>query len=129
MNTIQNMTKSVTELGNGARQSVEELSRSAASVLDEAREHTGAALHSAASSLRSTATEGSQAIDNIAGGTADRLDATATFVEDHDLRSAVKGVRRFGLRHMTGFLVAAAAIGFVAGSVFGGATHCCGKRT
>jgi ElaB/YqjD/DUF883 family membrane-anchored ribosome-binding protein len=95
---------------------VEELGRSAGKRLDEARDDTGGALHSAASSVRATGRQGSEAIDNLAASTANRLDATASYIEDHDLSDLFTGLRRFARRHLTGSLVAAAAIGFLAGS-------------
>jgi hypothetical protein len=127
--TIKKITETVSEFGGEAKDQMEKLGRSAAWTVDEAREQTGEALHEAASSVRSTGVQGSEAIDRLANGTADRLDGAATFVEEHDLKGAITGLRRFGKQHMTGSLVAAAAIGFLAGSALGRATHFCGKRT
>ena len=128
MSTIQKITETVSEFGSEAKKSIEDAGRSAASTLDEAREQTAGALHIAASSVRGTGVRGSEAIDNIASGTADRLDATAAFVETHDLNCAITGIRKFGLRHMTGSLVAAAAVGFLVGSAVSRAIHSHGKR-
>ena len=61
------------------------MGRSAGRELDEARDEAGAALHSAASSVRGTGRDSSAAIGTCSTQTADRLDATASFVEDHDL--------------------------------------------
>lgn len=58
----------------------------------------------------------SAAIDHLTTGAADRLDATASYVEDYELRDAFKGLRQFGRRHLTASLVVAAAIGFLAGT-------------
>jgi ElaB/YqjD/DUF883 family membrane-anchored ribosome-binding protein len=127
LTTLKTLTESASELGKEAKESMEELGRSAGRKLDEARDQTGAALHSAASSVRRTGRQGSAAIDNCSTRTADRLDATASFVEDHDLRDAFTGLRRFGRRHLTGSLVAAAAIGFLAGSALRRVTHSCGR--
>jgi ElaB/YqjD/DUF883 family membrane-anchored ribosome-binding protein len=107
--------ETASELGKEAKDSIEEMGRSAGRKMDAAREETGGALHAAASCVRKTGRQGSEAIDNLATGTADRLDATASYVEDHDLRDALTGLRRFGRRHLTGSLVAAGAIGFLAG--------------
>jgi len=104
-------------------QSASELGRSAGRKLDEARDETGGALHTAASSVRSTGRQGSEAIDNFATSAADRLDAAASYVEDHDLRDVFTGLRRFASRHLTGSLVVAAAIGFLAGSAACRVTH------
>ena len=112
MTTFETLTESASELG-----------RSAGQRLEAARNETGDALHSAASSVRSTGRQGSRAIDNIAAGAADRLDAAGSFVEDHDLRDIFTGARKLARRHLTGSLVVAAAIGFLAGSAACRVTH------
>jgi ElaB/YqjD/DUF883 family membrane-anchored ribosome-binding protein len=121
--TSKTITETASELGREAKDSIEELGRSAGRKLDEAREETGGALHTAASCVRKTGRQGSEAIDGLATGAADRLDATASYVEDHDLRDALTGLRRFGRRHLTGSLVVAGAIGFLAGSALSRATR------
>jgi ElaB/YqjD/DUF883 family membrane-anchored ribosome-binding protein len=125
MTTLRTFTDTASELGKEAKESVEEFGRSAGMKLDQARDDTGDALHAAASSVRSTGRKGSEAIDNLATGAANRLDATGSYVEDHDLRDVFTGLRNFGRRHLTGSLVAAAAVGFLAGSAIGKATHSC----
>ena len=128
MTTLKTVTESASELGKEARESIDELVRSAGRKLDEARQETGAALHTAASSVRKTGRQGSDAIDNLATSAADRLDATASYVEDRDLHDALAGLRRFGRRHLTGSLVAAAAVGFLAGSALSRAAHSCERK-
>jgi hypothetical protein len=122
--TLKALAEQAVDLGRDTTESVEELGRSAGRKLDEARGETGSALHAAASSIRTTGHDGAEAIDNLATGAADRLDATASYVEGHDLRGMF---RRFGLRHLAVTLAAAAAIGFVAGSALGRATHSCAR--
>jgi len=125
MTSLKTFTDAASELGKDARESLEELGRSAGKTLDGARDETAGALHTAASSVRATGRQGSEAIDNLATGTADRLDATASYVEDHDLRDVFTGLRRFGRRHLTGALVGAIAVGFLAGAALNRATHSC----
>jgi ElaB/YqjD/DUF883 family membrane-anchored ribosome-binding protein len=127
LTTLKTVTETASELGKEAKESVEELGRSAGRRLDEARNETADALHAAASSVRTTGRKGSEAIDNLATSAADRLDATASYVEDHDLRDVFTGLRRFGRRHLAGSLVTAAVIGFLAGSVLSRVTHSCGR--
>jgi hypothetical protein len=119
VSTLKTVADTAYELGQEVKQSVEEFSRSTGRKLHEAREGTGSALHSAADSLR----EGSKAIDNVATGTASRLDATASFVEDVSLRSIYCSMRKFGRSHLTGSLVAAAAVGFIAATALSRATR------
>jgi len=127
LTTLETLTETASELGKEARESVEELGRSAGRRLDQARDDTGDALHAAASSVRTTGRKGSEAIDNCSTRTADRLDATASYIEDHDLRDVFTGLRKFARRHLTGSLVAAAAAGFLAGAAISRVTHSCGK--
>jgi ElaB/YqjD/DUF883 family membrane-anchored ribosome-binding protein len=121
------LTEQASELGKDAKESIEGLGRSASRKFNEARDETGDALHAAASSVRKTGRQSSEAIEDLAGGAADRLDATASYVEDHDLNDVLTGLRRFARRHLAGSLVAAATIGFLAGSALCRATHSTGK--
>jgi hypothetical protein len=82
----------------------------------ELGKETADALHAAASSVRATGRQGSEAIDHIAESAADRLDATASYVEDRDLRDVFTGLRRFCRRHVSGSMLVSVAFGFVAGS-------------
>lgn len=123
MTTLTTLTETAAELGKEASESIEELGRSAGKRLDEARDETGDALHSAASSVRRTGRQGSAAIDDCSARAADRLDTTASYIEDHDLGDALTGLRRFAGRHLTGSLVTAVAIGFLAGSALRRVTH------
>lgn len=128
MTTLRTVTETAAELGQQARESLEDLSQSAGKKLDAARDETGGALHSAASSVRRAGREGSAAIDKCSTRTADRLDATASYIEDHNLGDAFTGLRRFARRHPTSSLVAAAAIGFLAGSALSRVTHSRGRE-
>jgi ElaB/YqjD/DUF883 family membrane-anchored ribosome-binding protein len=127
LTTSKTLPEQASELGRQTAESMEELGRSVGRKLDDARDQTGDALHAAASSVRTTGRRGSKAIDNLATGTADRLDATASYIEDHDPRDMCTGVRSFSGRHLTGSLIAAAAVGFLAGSALSRMTHSCGR--
>jgi ABC-type transporter Mla subunit MlaD len=116
MASLKTVTDAASELGKDAKETVDELGRSAGGKLDDARNQTGGALHAAAESVRKTGRQGPDAIDNLATGAADRLDATASYIEDHDLKEVFKGLRKFGRQHLTGSLVFAVAIGFLAGA-------------
>jgi ABC-type transporter Mla subunit MlaD len=126
--SLKTVTDAASELGKDAKESVEELGRTAGRKLDDARDQTGGALHAAASSVRKTGRQGSEAIDNFATGAADRLDATASYVEDHDLKEVFKGLRKFARQHLTGSLVFAVAIGFLAGAALNRLAHSYGKN-
>ena len=125
MTTLKTLTETASDLGRQAMESAGELGLSGGRRLDEARLETGDVLHAAASSVRTTG----DAIGNLATGTADRLDASASYVENHDLRAVSLGLRSFARRHLTGSLVTAVAIGFLAGSALRRATHSCQKAS
>jgi ElaB/YqjD/DUF883 family membrane-anchored ribosome-binding protein len=114
------LTEKVSQLGETmaeVKEAAEGLAHSAAQQLDQARRDTAGALHTAASSVRTTGCHGADAVDKVAGGAADKLDATAAFVEDHDLRISLTSLRRFGRRHPATTLFAGLAFGMLAGSL------------
>jgi|HubBroStandDraft_4_1064222.scaffolds.fasta_scaffold41119_3 ElaB/YqjD/DUF883 family membrane-anchored ribosome-binding protein len=123
MTIFKTSKKTAAECGNRAGDSVEELGRSAARKFDRGIDETGSALHSAASSVREKGRQGSEAIGNLAAGTADRLDAAASYIKDHRAADVFERVRRFAIRHPARTLLVAAAIGFLAGSTITRATH------
>jgi hypothetical protein len=123
LTTTRTLNEQVSELGNGAKESIDESRRSVGSKLDAARDETADALHAAAASVRATGRQGSEAIDHIADSAADRLDATASYVQDAHLRDAFTGLRRFFRRHLSASLLAAVAVGFVAGSALSRAVY------
>ena len=127
MTSLKALTDAASEMGKDAKESAEELGRSAARKLDDARDETAGALHTAASSVRKTGRQSSEAIENLAAGTADRLDATGSYVDNHDLQDAFIGLRKFARRHLTESIVCAAAVGFLAGAALNRATHTCQK--
>lgn len=122
MATAKTVTEAASEFGKRAKESMEQLGRSASKGLDKARDETGNALHAAASSVRSTG-QVFGAIDNFATNAAHRLDATGSFIEDHGLRDVSAGLRRFARRYPTRSLLAATAIGFLAGSALRRGIH------
>jgi hypothetical protein len=129
LTSLKALTDAASELGKDAQESAEELGRSAGRKLDDARDETAGALHTAASSVRRTGRQGSAAIDHLATGAADRLDATASYVENHELSDVFHSLRRFGRRHLTGSLVAAVAVGLLAGAALNRAAHSCGRAS
>jgi hypothetical protein len=127
LTTLKTVTETASAPGNEAGASLEELGRSAVRKLDNALDETAGALHTAASSVRKTGRQGSDAIGNLATAAADRLDASASFVDNHQLKDTFSGLRKYSQRHLTGSLVFAAAIGFLAGAALNRAAHSCPK--
>ncbi len=121
MTSLKTVADAVAELGKDTKGSVEEFSRK----LDDAKDQTAGAFHTAASSVRRTGRQTSAAIENLATDTADRVDATASYIDDHELSDVFNGLRKVGRRHLAGSLVFAAAIGFAAGVALYRAAHTC----
>lgn len=115
MATLKTVVDNTMEFGKETSESAQEFARAAGEKLEAARAGTGDALHRAASSVRKS----SAAIENVAAGAADRLDATASYVEGWSANKALRGAGEFARNHMSGFLIAAAAIGFYAGTSMG----------
>lgn len=129
---MTNLTETATQLGakmSEAQGRAEELSRAAGKKLDEARTETAGGLHTAASSVRTTARQGCEVIDGLATNAADKLDATASYIEDHDLRGLFTGCRQLIRQHPAGSLMFATAIGFFAGSAVRRITHSCAQKS
>jgi hypothetical protein len=121
MGTASQLGEKVTDI----KESAEALARAAGKRLDDVRTGTADALHTAASSVRSTGRQGAECIDDFASGTADKLDAAGTYVEKHHLNNLPDGLRRAVRRYPAGSLVVAAALGCLAASAFRAMTHTC----
>ncbi len=85
-------------------------SRIAEQVDDLGRE-TAENLHAAASSIR----QGTKAIDELAGNTADKLDKAGSYVEKHTVKQAIVDSRRLVRQYPAQSLLVAAGAGFLAG--------------
>jgi ABC-type transporter Mla subunit MlaD len=125
LTSLKSVADTASELGGDAKESVQEFGRK----LDDAKDQTAAALHSAASTVRRTGRQSAAAIDNLATDTADRLETTAAYVDNHELSDVFNGLQRFGRRHIAESLVCAAAIGFLAGAALHRAAHRCRRES
>jgi len=115
MATLKSAAETALELGREVKESVVEMGRSAGQKIGDARDQASGALHEAAHSVRHSSAK----IENLAKGTARRLDATASFVEDFNTKNASVALRRFAKNHSTAVLLTAAAIGFMSGFALG----------
>jgi hypothetical protein len=129
MKTLTETASAIGDRVSEAKDTVEDIARSAGKKLDAGRDETADRLRTAASSVRTTGRHGSEAIERITNGAANKLDSTASYVEDCDLKGVFTGLRQFGRRHLTGSLVAAAVVGFLAGSAVRGRTHSRARST
>jgi ElaB/YqjD/DUF883 family membrane-anchored ribosome-binding protein len=128
---MTNLTEAAATIGDKASEvgeRAEDLVRAAGKKLKEARNETVDGLQRAASSVRATGRQGSEAIDNLANSAADKLDATASYVENYDPRDVLTGLRRAIRRYPAGSLVIATTIGLFAGCAIRQFTHSCVKK-
>jgi ElaB/YqjD/DUF883 family membrane-anchored ribosome-binding protein len=128
---MSNLAETASQLGaivSEAQGRAEGLTRTAGKKLDEARDETADAIHRAASSVRTTARHSCEVLDDLATSAADKMDVTASYVEDHDPRRLFAGCRQFISKYPTGSLMVATAIGFVAGSTVRRIRHSCSRQ-
>jgi ElaB/YqjD/DUF883 family membrane-anchored ribosome-binding protein len=100
----------------------EKASRIAEQVDNLGRDAAGS-LHAAASSIR----KGSKAIDDLAEGTATKLDGAGSYVETHNVKRAVGESRQLVGRYPVESLLLAAGLGFLTGLAVLRLTHECDK--
>lgn len=101
---------------SGTAQHVADLARTAGEKADEVRYETANALAGAASSVRTTGRQGSEAIEDLANNAASKLDSTAAYVRRHDVGDMLGNLRQVIRQHPASFLVGAAVVGFFLGS-------------
>ena len=128
---MTNLTEDAATFGAKASEVGEraaDLMRTAGQKLQEARNDTAGGLHAAAASVRNTGRQGSEAIDSLANGAADKLDATAAYVENYDPRNVLNGFRGMIRRRPVRALAVAATIGLFAGCVITQVSNLCMKK-
>ena len=97
------LTEKVSQLGgkiSDAKEAVGDLARSAGDQLDQTRHDAADALHTAASSVRTAGCDGADAIGKVAAGTADKLDAAASYMRSMtwEMRSPACAASAAGIR-------------------------------
>jgi hypothetical protein len=123
MNSLTETAAAIGDRVSEAQETIEDIARSLGKKLNARRTEAADGLRSGASSVRTTGRHGSEAIDRLAKGATNKLESVAEYVEDGNLRSLFIGLRKFGRRHLTGSLVVAAVVGFLAGSALRRTTH------
>lgn len=110
----------VAESATKAKDKVQEAGRNVQSKIDETRTPAADKLQSAASALHEKAGSlpGGETVAGLAHGAADRMQATADYVRDHDVQRMTADVEAFVRRRPGQSLLAAAAVGFLIGRAF-----------
>jgi len=93
--------------------------------LDDVRAGTADALHTAATTIRTTGKQSAGVISGLTSGTADKLDAAGNFLARQRLRKIPENLRGAVRRNPTGSVIVAAALGFLAATAFRAMTHTC----
>ncbi len=78
-----------------------------------------------ASRVRTKGREASDRIEDLTNGVADKLEATASYIEDHSPEKVGSHIREFVSGRQTRILLAAAGIGFFAGFAIRQLMHSC----
>lgn len=99
---------------------VSELGRTAADKVDENRGAAAGGLEQAASALHDKAESlpGGEKVSSLAHATAEKLNSTAEYVREHDVKRMMADVETLVKNNPGPSLLAAAAIGFLVGRAF-----------
>ena len=107
--TAARMKKTVADKAAEAKETVNEFGRRAADKLDESRVSTARALENTSTSLHS----GAEQFSDAGHYAADRLQATADYLRETDIRSIFEDVQNFVRRYPAQALAGAAVLGFL----------------
>jgi ElaB/YqjD/DUF883 family membrane-anchored ribosome-binding protein len=116
----QNVNDKVADAASTAKQKVSDAGRQAADKVDERRGPAADALESAASTIHEKAEDfpGGDTVRSVAHSAADKLESTAGYIREHDVRSMISDVEQIVKRNPGPSLLIAAAIGFLIGRAF-----------
>ena len=118
--TAQNVKEKVAGAASTAKQRVSETARHTTDKIDEQRAPAAEALQSAASTIHEKAEDlpGGQTVRNVAHSAAEKLEATAGYIREHDIRTMMSDVEEVVKRNPGPSLLIAVAIGFLIGRAF-----------
>jgi len=118
--TAQNVTNKVADAAAAAKQKVSSAGGQATDKIDEKRGAAADALEGAASNIHEKAEDlpGGEAVRNVAHSTAEKLEATAGYIREHDVRAMMSDVEQMVKRNPGPSLLIAVALGFLIGRAF-----------
>jgi vacuolar-type H+-ATPase subunit E/Vma4 len=116
----QETSNRVAEYAGEAKEKAAEMGRNAEQKVNQKREAAANALQSTAGSLRDRAQSSGEAISNFGNKTADKLQHTAEYLRDHDMRGMMGDLEGVVRRNPGPSLIAAAAFGFLLGAAMRG---------
>jgi ElaB/YqjD/DUF883 family membrane-anchored ribosome-binding protein len=118
--TAQGLKDKVSDAASAAKQQVSEAGTQAVDRIDEQRGPTAEALETAAMKIHEKAEDlpGGETVKSAAHSAAERLQSTAGYIREHDVRAMLSDVEDVVRRNPGPSLLIAAAIGFLIGRAF-----------
>jgi ElaB/YqjD/DUF883 family membrane-anchored ribosome-binding protein len=107
--TAARMKRNVSDKAADAKEALNELGRKAAGKFEDSRQSTASALERGASSLHST----SDQLSDFGHTAADRIQSTADYVRQTDLRGMAEDIQDVVKRYPGASLAVAAVLGFI----------------
>ena len=110
----------LSEAASQAKDKASDLGRAAVDKINENRSTASAGLQSAAGTLHDHADNlpGGEKVSSLAHATADKLNTTAEYVRDHDVKSMVADIEQIVKKNPGASLLAAGVLGFLFGRAF-----------
>jgi ElaB/YqjD/DUF883 family membrane-anchored ribosome-binding protein len=118
--TAQNVKEKVTDAARKTKEKASDLGRQASEQVDAKRGPAAEGLESAASALHEKAETlpGGDTVRSVAHSTADKLESTAGYIRQHDVKAMMSDVEELVRRNPGPSLLIAATIGFFIGRAF-----------
>jgi ElaB/YqjD/DUF883 family membrane-anchored ribosome-binding protein len=118
--TAQSVKEKVTDAAVTAKERVSEAGRQATGKVDEKRGPAADALQSAASTIHEKAEDlpGGETVKSVAHSTAEKLESTAGYIREHDVKAMLSDVEEIVKRNPGPSLLVAVTIGFLIGRAF-----------
>ncbi|MGA8027026.1 MAG: hypothetical protein WB992_07760 [Bryobacteraceae bacterium] len=118
--TAQTVKEKVTDAATTAKQKVSDAGRQATDKIDEKRGPAADALETAASTLHEKAEDlpGGDTVKSVAHSAAEKLESTAGYIREHDVRAMLSDVEEIVKRNPGPSLLVAVAVGFLIGRAF-----------
>jgi ElaB/YqjD/DUF883 family membrane-anchored ribosome-binding protein len=118
--TAQNVKDKFADSASAAKQEASDVGSQTADKIDEKRGPAADALQSAAFTLHEKAEDlpGGETVRSVAHSTAEKLESTAGYIREHDVRAMIADVEEVVKRNPGPSLLIAAAMGFLIGRAF-----------
>ena len=115
--TVQKVKNAVSDAAEKAQQKTGQVGRAVQDKIEENRGPAADKLEGVASTLQQKAETlpGGEKVANLARDAADKMEATAQYVREHDVRDMMADLENLVRRHPAQSLFAAAAVGFLVG--------------